>query len=68
MSSLRDDVVGNRRRLLSAPGCWKRRVTSPLPDPLVDCRNCKEPWRADDIGGVCPLRLRRIFPAARAFT
>src|SRR5438445_67399 len=36
-------------------------------DPLVDCRNCKERWREDQLEGVCPKCGSSDFTPARAF-
>jgi glycyl-tRNA synthetase len=36
-------------------------------DPLVDCRNCHERWRADKIDGVCPNCGSKDLTEARAF-
>ena len=36
-------------------------------DPLVDCKNCHERWRADKIDGVCPNCGSHDLTEARAF-
>ena len=36
-------------------------------DPLVDCRNCHERWRADQIEGVCPNCGSTDLTEARPF-
>ena len=52
---LRDEVVGLDAAILTSPKVWEASGhLSNFTDPLVDCRNCKERWRADEIGGVCP--------------
>jgi glycyl-tRNA synthetase len=50
MVQLRDDVVGLDAAILSSPKIWAAsgHLTS-FTDPLVDCRNCKERWRFDQL-------------------
>jgi glycyl-tRNA synthetase len=50
MVQLRDDVVGLDAAILSSPKIWEAsgHLTN-FTDPLVDCRNCKERWRADHL-------------------
>src|SRR6202048_4264479 len=47
MVQYRDDVVGLDAAILSSPKIWEAsgHLTN-FTDPLVDCRNCKERWRA----------------------
>src|SRR5579884_3970861 len=55
MIQLRTDVVGIEAAVLSSPKIWEASGhLANFTDPLVDCRNCKERWRADQIEGVCP--------------
>src|SRR5205807_7035005 len=55
MVQLRDDIVGIDAAILMAPKVWEASGhLATFADPLVDCRNCKERWRADQIEGVCP--------------
>jgi glycyl-tRNA synthetase len=55
MIQLRDDVVAIDAAILSPPAVWEASGhLSNFTDPLVDCRSCKERWRADQIAGVCP--------------
>ena len=55
MVQLRDDVVGIDAAILSTPKIWEASGhLDNFTDPLVDCRNCHERWRADKIEGVCP--------------
>src|SRR3954470_10257670 len=55
MGQLRDDVVGLDAAILSAPKIWEASAhLDVFADPLVDCRSCKERWRADHIEGTCP--------------
>jgi glycyl-tRNA synthetase len=68
MVQLRDDVVGLDASILTPPAVWEasghlRNFT----DPMVDCRNCKERWRADQIDGVCPNCGSTDLTEARAF-
>jgi glycyl-tRNA synthetase len=46
----RDDIVGLDAAILMAPKVWEASGhLATFTDPLVDCRNCKERWRADQI-------------------
>ena len=50
MVQLRDDVVGLDAAILGPPAVWKASGhLDVFSDPLVDCRNCKERWRADHL-------------------
>jgi glycyl-tRNA synthetase len=50
MVQLRDDVVGLDAAILGPPAVWKASGhLATFTDPLVDCRNCKERWRADHL-------------------
>jgi len=51
----RDDVVGLDAAILSPPAIWAAsgHLTT-FSDPMVDCRNCNERFRADHIGDTCP--------------
>ncbi len=68
MVQLRDDVVGIDAAILTSPKVWEAsgHLTN-FADPLVDCRNCKERWRADEIGGVCPNCGSKDLTEPRAF-
>ena len=50
MVQMRDDVVGLDAAILSSPRIWEAsgHLTN-FTDPLVDCRNCKERWRYDQL-------------------
>jgi glycyl-tRNA synthetase len=64
----RDDVVGLDAAILSAPKIWEASGhLSNFTDPLVDCRNCHERWRADKIEGACPHCGSTDLTEARAF-
>src|SRR3982750_425587 len=57
MVQLRDDVVGLDASILSPPAIWEASGhLATFTDPLVDCRNCKERFRADHLKSldVCP--------------
>jgi glycyl-tRNA synthetase len=68
MVQLRDDVVGIDAAILSTPKIWEASGhLANFTDPLVDCRNCHERWRADRIGGTCPNCGSTDLTEARAF-
>ncbi len=51
MVQLRHDVVGLDAAIISSPRIWEASGhLANFTDPLVDCRNCKERWRADHLG------------------
>ena len=51
----RDDVVPIDAAILTNPKVWEASGhLATFTDPLVDCRNCKERSRADQIEGACP--------------
>ncbi len=64
----RDDVVGLDAAILGPPAVWAASGhLETFTDPLVDCRKCKERWRADKIDGVCPNCGSTEFTEPRAF-
>ena len=68
MVQLRHDVVGLDASILSTPKIWEASGhLENFTDPLVDCRSCKERWRADQIQGVCPNCGSTDLTEARAF-
>ncbi len=75
MVQLRHDVVGLDAAILSAPRIWEASGhLANFTDPLIDCRNCKERWRADhldvdpDDGELhCPKCASTDLTDARAF-
>jgi glycyl-tRNA synthetase len=68
MVQLRDDVVGLDAAILSSPRIWEASGhLANFTDPLVDCRNCKERSRADQIGDTCPKCGSGDLTEARAF-
>ena len=71
MVQLRDDVVGLDSAILMAPKVWEASGhLATFTDPLVDCRNCKERFRADQLpaSGACPnCGAKDSFTEARNF-
>jgi glycyl-tRNA synthetase len=68
MVQQRDDVVGLDAAILGPPAVWAASGhLETFTDPLVDCRKCKERWRADKIDGVCPNCGSTEFTEPRAF-
>ncbi len=64
----RDDVVGLDAAILGPPAVWAASGhLETFTDPLVDCKKCKERWRADKIDGVCPNCGSTEFTEPRAF-
>jgi len=50
MVQLRDDVVGLDAAILGPPDIWRASGhLATFTDPLVDCRSCKQRWRADHL-------------------
>jgi glycyl-tRNA synthetase len=75
MVQMRDDVVGLDAAILSSPRIWEASGhLANFTDPMVDCRNCKERWRFDQLepdpkDGVihCPNCGSTDLTDARAF-
>jgi glycyl-tRNA synthetase len=71
MVQLRNDVVGLDSAILMHPRVWEASGhVQAFSDPLVDCRNCKERFRADDLpeSGACPsCGATGSFTEARQF-
>jgi glycyl-tRNA synthetase len=64
----RDDIVGLDSAILMHPKVWEASGhVATFTDPLVDCRSCKERWRADQIGDECPNCKSKDLTEARAF-
>ena len=67
----RDDVVGLDAAILMAPEVWEASGhLATFTDPLVDCRKCKERFRADQLpeSGACPnCGSKDTFTEARNF-
>ncbi len=64
----RDDIVGIDAAILMAPKVWEASGhLATFTDPLVDCRTCKERWRADQIGRNCPRCGSADLTQARPF-
>ncbi len=71
MVQLRDDIVGLDAAILMAPKVWEASGhIKTFTDPLVDCRSCKERFRADQLpeSGACPnCGAKDSFTEARNF-
>ena len=71
MVQVRDDVVGLDSAILMAPKVWEASGhVATFTDPLVDCRNCRERFRADQLpdSGACPnCGSKDTFTEARNF-
>ena len=74
MVQMRHDVVGLDAAILSTPKIWEASGhLANFTDPLIDCRNCKERWRADHLepsedGKIhCPNCDSTDLTEARAF-
>ena len=53
MVTLRDDVVGIDAAIIMNPKVWEASGhVAGFSDPMVDCRNCKFRFRADDLKGA----------------
>jgi glycyl-tRNA synthetase len=64
----RDDVVPIDAAILTNAKVWEASGhLATFADPLVDCKNCHERWRADEIGGVCPNCGSTDLTEARPF-
>jgi len=64
----RDDVVAIDAAIITNPKVWEASGhLQTFVDPLVDCRNCHERWRADQIEGVCPNCGSSDLTEARPF-
>jgi glycyl-tRNA synthetase len=71
MVQLRDDIVGLDAAILMAPKVWEASGhVATFTDPLVDCKNCKERFREDQLpaSGACPnCGAKDSFTPARHF-
>ena len=71
MVQMRDDIVGLDAAILMAPKVWEASGhVATFTDPLVDCRSCKERFRADQLpdSGACPnCGAKDSFTDARQF-
>src|SRR6266700_154735 len=71
MVQFRDDIVGLDSAILMAPKVWEASGhIATFTDPRVECRNCKERFRADQLpeSGACPNCGRKgTFTEARQF-
>ncbi len=74
MVQLRREVVGLDAAVLSSPRIWEASGhLKNFTDPLVDCRSCKQRWRADELPTdaqgrlVCPNCSSTDITEARPF-
>jgi glycyl-tRNA synthetase len=74
MVQLRQEVVGLDAAVLSSPKIWEASGhLKNFTDPLVDCRTCKQRWRADQLPTTeegkleCPNCGSHDFTEARPF-
>jgi glycyl-tRNA synthetase len=71
MVQMRDDVVGLDSAILMSPQVWEASGhIATFTDPLVDCRQCHERFRADQLpdSGACPnCGAKESFTEARQF-
>jgi len=71
MVRARDDIEGLDAAILMHPRVWEASGhVATFTDPLVDCRNCKERFRADQLpdSGACPnCGAKDSFTEARNF-
>ncbi|MGH9297823.1 MAG: glycine--tRNA ligase [Acidimicrobiales bacterium] len=64
----RDDIVPIDAAILTNPSVWEASGhLATFSDPLVDCRKCKERWRADQIEDTCPNCGSKDLTEARPF-
>ncbi len=69
MVQQRSDVVPIEAAVLTSPKVWEASGhLATFTDPLVDCRRCKERWRADQIGDSCPNCGSDDLTEARPFS
>ncbi len=71
MTQLHDDIVGLDSSILMASKVWEASGhVSSFTDPMVDCKQCKSRFRADqiDLNGACPVcGTKGSFTAPRNF-
>ena len=70
MTRRRDDIEGLDASSLMSPRVWEASGhVSGFTDPLVDCKNCKQRFRADQIPNVkvCPACGKETLTEARQF-
>ena len=71
MVQMREDIVGLDAAILMAPRVWEASGhIDTFTDPLVDCRQCKERFREDQLpeSGACPkCGTKDSFTEARQF-
>jgi glycyl-tRNA synthetase len=68
MVELRHDIVGLESSIIMAPKVWEASGhVAGFTDPLVECKNCHQRFRADHLEGVCPNCGANDFSEARQF-
>ncbi len=71
MTRRRDDIEGLDASILMSPRVWEASGhVSGFTDPLVDCKNCKQRFRADHLPAgskVCPACGKETLTEARQF-
>jgi len=69
MTMEREDIEGLDASILMHPKVWEASGhVSGFTDPLVDCRSCKQRFRADEIeGSACPACGKETLTEARQF-
>ena len=69
MTIEREDIEGLDASILMHPRVWEASGhVSGFTDPLVDCKNCKRRFRADEITGTaCPTCGKETLTGARQF-
>ncbi len=71
MTQIHDNIVGLDASILMHPRVWEASGhVSNFSDPMVDCKQCKSRFRADqiDLGGACPTcGTRDSFTEPRNF-
>ncbi|MBN2288904.1 MAG: glycine--tRNA ligase [Candidatus Glassbacteria bacterium] len=69
MTLEREDVEGLDASILMHPKVWEASGhVSEFTDPLVDCKSCKQRFRADEIDGpACPACGKETLTKARRF-
>ena len=69
MVQYRSDVLGLDSAILQHPRTWEASGhLQNFTDPLVDCKSCKQRFRADRIDGEPLPRMRRRADARRAIS
>jgi glycyl-tRNA synthetase len=70
MVQLRDDIVGLEASIIMSPRVWEASGhVATFTDPLVECLNCHQRFRADHLpeSGACPNCGNKAFTEAKQF-